>query len=395
MVLLVCAFPFIGTRTAFGDTVSDAQAVLNDAEAQMNQLSTEYNELAGQIDEMQTKIDDLSVEVMSAQDAMLEGRAALSETVQYEYRSNTISSMLSILLGSKNMQELFQNIEYIACVTQYWADSVEDQKERKAEFEKLSDEVTKEKDSQEVALAELESKCAEAQTVVNDASAKLANAEAEEAARLAALQAQAEQLEQAKSQNTSVALSDATSEINQNTGSVDSGGSSEGSTNNSSVDSSNNSSGVANSSNSNGGSYSETSSPSQNYYEESTPSYSEEVYTPSQSDTSSNWLSGAASAYGGSTDPSTPNPSYTATGAICDDYSMGVAVPMSLSNYRSYFGRTVEISYGGMTVYATVNDCGYMGGGSRALDLQPGVFKAFGYSSCNAWGVRTVSYRFL
>ncbi len=40
---------------------------------------------------------------------------------------------------------------------------------------------------------------------------------------------------------------------------------------------------------------------------------------------------------------------------------MGVAVPMSLPNYRSYFGRTVEISYGGMTVYAVVNDCGYMG----------------------------------
>ena len=36
-----------------------------------------------------------------------------------------------------------------------------------------------------------------------------------------------------------------------------------------------------------------------------------------------------------------------------------------------------------------------MGGGSRALDLQPGVFKAFGFNTCQAWGVRTVSYRFL
>ena len=33
--------------------------------------------------------------------------------------------------------------------------------------------------------------------------------------------------------------------------------------------------------------------------------------------------------------------------------------------------------------------------GSRVLDLQPGVWKAFGFSSCNAWGLRTVSYRFL
>ena len=36
-----------------------------------------------------------------------------------------------------------------------------------------------------------------------------------------------------------------------------------------------------------------------------------------------------------------------------------------------------------------------MGGGSRSLDLQPGVWKAFGYSSCDDWGLRTVSYRIL
>ena len=102
-----------------------------------------------------------------------------------------------------------------------------------------------------------------------------------------------------------------------------------------------------------------------------------------------------ASAYGGKTDPNTPNPGTTATGAVCNDSSMGVAVPMSLSGYRKLFGRTVEISYGGKTVYATVNDCGGLGGGSRALDLQPGVWKAFGFSSCKAWGLRTVSYRFL
>ncbi len=114
------------------------------------------------------------------------------------------------------------------------------------------------------------------------------------------------------------------------------------------------------------------------------------------SDTSNEgWLSGTASAYGGKTDPSTPNPGTTATGAVCDDNSMGVAVPKSLKNYRSYFGRTVEIKYGGKTVYATVNDCGSMGGGSRVLDLQPGVWKAFGFSSCKGWGLRTVKYRFL
>lgn len=107
------------------------------------------------------------------------------------------------------------------------------------------------------------------------------------------------------------------------------------------------------------------------------------------------WHTGVASAYGGWSDPSTGAVSSTATGAVCDDWSMGVAVPMAWSNYRSYFNRRVEISYNGQSVIAVVNDCGYMGGGSRSLDLQPGVFKAFGFSDCDSWGLRTVSYRFL
>ena len=74
---------------------------------------------------------------------------------------------------------------------------------------------------------------------------------------------------------------------------------------------------------------------------------------------------------------------------------MGVAIPMSWPNYRSYFGRSVEISYNGKTVIAVVNDCGGLVNGTRSLDLQPGVWKALGFSSAKAWGVRTVSYRFL
>ena len=112
-------------------------------------------------------------------------------------------------------------------------------------------------------------------------------------------------------------------------------------------------------------------------------------------DTSKGWTSGLASAYGGSSDPYTPNPGTTATGAVCDDNSMGVAIPKSWPNRSSYYGRAVEIKYGGKTVVATINDCGGLSGGARHLDLQPGVFKAFGFSTCQAWGVRTVSYRIL
>ena len=106
------------------------------------------------------------------------------------------------------------------------------------------------------------------------------------------------------------------------------------------------------------------------------------------------WRTGMASAYGGSSDDSCPNPGTTATGTRCDDWSVGVAVPIAWGP-ENYYGKYVEISYGGQSIVAPIVDCGGMGGGSRALDLQPGVFKAFGAKTCDDWGVREVSYRFL
>lgn len=104
------------------------------------------------------------------------------------------------------------------------------------------------------------------------------------------------------------------------------------------------------------------------------------------------WTDGVASAYGGSSDPGTG--STTADGSTVSDWSMGVAIPLAWGR-RDLLGRQVEISYGGKSVIATINDLGGMGGGSRSLDLQPGVFKALGASTCDAWGIRTVQYRIL
>ena len=64
---------------------------------------------------------------------------------------------------------------------------------------------------------------------------------------------------------------------------------------------------------------------------------------------------------------------------------MDADIVISLTHFKGH----EQAGYGG-----ALKNIG-MGGGSRALDLQPGVFKAFGFSTCQAWGVRTVSYRFL
>lgn len=352
--------------------IDEAQASLDDAEARMSEIASDYEALSAEVQALQEQIDASAAEVLVAQQAMLEGKAALGDAASYQYRSDPVSAFLSVLLESSNLSDLLRNMEYIDQIMSYQADEISAQRERKQRFEQISADLTEKKNEQERLLGELEAKRAEAEQLVASAGANLSGAQADQAARLEALRVQAEQFNQSSESGGADISEDANTvdreevvpdnaPVIPNPDGNASGGEGTGGGSSSGSDGS-----VSGSGSAGGG-----------------------------SDSSSGWLTGVASAYGGSSDPYTPNPGITATGAVCDDWSMGVAVPMSLPNYRSYFGRTVEISYGGMTVYAVVNDCGYMGGGSRVLDLQPGVFKAFGFGDCYAWGLRTVNYRFL
>lgn len=314
----------------------------------MQEIAAEYDARAANVESLQKRIDESVSAAFSAQEDMLEGRDLLASMARSEYRLGAQESLLSLILDSRSFDDLVRNVMYAQSILNFQAAEVAAQKERSERFAAVTDQLNAEKDEQARALAQLSETKAEAEQVVADAAAKLAGAQEEEAARLAALQAAADSMN-----------SDAAGQ---------------------------------------GAGISEEANTTQReeVVPETTPVQPDPDPTPpSEEQSNVGWASGVASAYGGSTDPYTPNPGTTATGAVCDDSSMGVAVPMSWPNYRSLLGRTVEISYNGMTVYATVNDCGYMGGGSRVLDLQPGVWKAFGFSSCYDWGLRTVSYRFL
>lgn len=314
-------------------SVDEAQAALDEAEARMEAVTAEYAQLKAESDALQAQIDETAVKAMEAQRQVIAGREDLGTLANYEYRGGSLG-ILDMILDAEDFRELLRNLEYLNSIQKYQTDIVAQHKQRVAEYNALLDMLNTKRDEQDKKLVELEQKRAEAQAIVDEATRTLADAEAEEA-RLAALALAASSMYNSYSDP-----------------------------------------GIFDGWNTNPGSG-----------DEGTGEGSEPGTT--------GWFTGYASAYGGESDPTTPNPGTTATGAVCDDWSMGVAVPMSWSNYRMYFGRTVEINYNGMTVIATVNDCGYMGGGSRSLDLQPGVFKAFGFDNCYAWGVRMVSYRFL
>ena len=333
----------------------------------MSQIASEHEALVKQAEELQQQIDEATQGVMDAQAAAQTARNKLGTYATQEYKTGGIS-LIKVLLESQSISDLVNNMQYFDAIQEDQARQIAEQKQLEATFNDALDDLNKKKDEQVKAISDAEAKQTEAQQVVAQATAHLSDAQAAaEAARLAELQKQAEalkaqqeaqsQTEQAPAEESKGAAEKAEESGNgaaSNSGNQSSNGSSSGSSN-------------SNGSSSNSSNSSNTST--------------------------SGWQSGVVSAYGSTSDGTLG--ARTATGAIVSESSMGVAVPMSMPNYRSYFGRSVEISYGGRTVVAVVNDCGGLGGGSRALDLQPGVWKALGASSCFDWGVRTVSYRFL
>lgn len=366
-VLSAGSLTFACATPAYADEVSDAQNALSAAEARMSQIASEHEALVKQAEELQQQIDEATQGVMDAQVAAQTGRNKLGTYAAQEYKTGGIS-LIKVLLESQSISDLVNNMQYFDAIQEDQARQIAEQKQLEATFNDALDDLNKKKDEQVKAISDAEAKQTEAQQVVAQATAHLSDAQAAaEAARLAELQKQAEalkaqqeaqsQTEQAPAEESKGAAEKAEESGNgaaSNSGNQSSNGSSSGSSN-------------SNGSSSNSSNSSNTST--------------------------SGWQSGVVSAYGSTSDGTLG--AHTATGAIVSESSMGVAVPMSMPNYRSYFGRSVEISYGGHTVVAVVNDCGGLGGGSRALDLQPGVWKALGASSCFDWGVRTVSYRFL
>ena len=365
-VLSAGSLTFACATPAYADEVNDAQNALSAAEARMSQIASEHEALVKQAEELQKQIDEATQGVMDAQAAAQTGRNKLGIYATQEYKTGGIS-LIKVLLESQSITDLVNNMQYFDAIQEDHARQIAEQKQLEATFNDALDDLNKKKDEQVKAISDAEAKQTEAQQVVAQAAAHLSDAQAAaEAARLAELQKQAEAL---KAQQEAQSQTEAPAEESKGAAekAEESGNSAASNSGNQSSSGSSSGSSNSNGSGSNNSNSSNTST--------------------------SGWQSGVVSAYGSTSDGTLG--AHTATGAIVSESSMGVAVPMSMPNYRSYFGRSVEISYGGRTVVAVVNDCGGLGGGSRALDLQPGVWKALGASSCFDWGVRTVSYRFL
>ena len=154
--------------------VDDAQATLDDAEAHMESIAGDYDALKQDVEELQARVDEISAQAVDAQQAVIEGRAALGKTAVHEYLNGGASqSLVTMVLEARSFSDLIRNLTYLDSIMQFHADEVEAQKERSAKYEKLIDDLNFQKDEQEKKLEELEAKRAEAETVLSQRSWRL------------------------------------------------------------------------------------------------------------------------------------------------------------------------------------------------------------------------------
>lgn len=309
---------------------------------QVNSAATTYQQATDRVNELNEQISEMADEILDfEQNKLPEQQQKASDAAANLYKLHVASpNVMSMLLNSASLGDLITQGKYLTTI----------QDDNTAELERLN----AMHEELEAKMEELSSAKDEAEQEQQKASDALTSAQSAQA-QMAAL-AQSEDAAEAEAARKAAEEAVATTAQMQQQGSVsNSNGSSQGS---------------------NAGSAGSAGSGS------STQQPSGTGGSSSGTTSTSSWKSGVASYYGigdgfmGGT---------TASGAIVTESSMGVAmlnVPL---------GTYVEISYGGRSVIAVVNDRGpYVHG--RVIDMQPAVARALGFLSV---GVGTVQYRFL
>lgn len=331
----------VAPRSAYAAT-AQTEAELAALTQQVNSAATTYQQATDRVNELNEQISDMAAEILDfEQNKLPEQQQKASDAAANLYKLHVASpNVMSMLLNSASLGDLITQGKYLTTI----------QDDNTAELERLNA-MHEELESKMEKLSAAKDEAEQEQQKASDALTSAQSAQAEMAAR-----AQSEDAAEAEAARKAAEEAAATTSQMQQQGSVSSSnGSSQGSN-------------AENAGNASSGS--------------STQQPSGTGGSSSGTTSASGWKSGVASYYGigdgfmGGT---------TASGAIVTESSMGVAmlnVPL---------GTYVEISYGGRSVIAVVNDRGpYVHG--RVIDMQPAVARALGFLSV---GVGTVQYRFL
>ena len=333
----------VAPRSAYAAT-AQTEAELAALTQQVNSAATTYQQATDRVNELNEQISDMAAEILDfEQNKLPEQQQKASDAAANLYKLHVASpNVMSMLLNSASLGDLITQGKYLTTI----------QDDNTAELERLNA-MHEELESKMEKLSAAKDEAEQEQQKASDALTSAQSAQGKMAAR-----AQSENAAEAEAARKAAEEAAATTSQMQQGSVSSSNGSSQGS----------NAGNAGNAGNASSGS--------------STQQPSGTGGSSSGTTSASGWKSGVASYYGigdgfmGGT---------TASGAIVTESSMGVAmlnVPL---------GTYVEISYGGRSVIAVVNDRGpYVHG--RVIDMQPAVARALGFVSV---GVGTVQYRFL
>lgn len=342
-VALFCATTWTA-RPARAATVDELQAKVDQSVQAYDDATAEVNDLQAKIEDSQAKIDEVNAQLPQQRKLAEDSLRSL-----YKMRQST-PGLVSLLLSSDNFSDFLTTYHYIETVQNAQVDDVEKLAKMESDLESAQQTLQASKAAADQKQQDAADAMAQAQSELDELNRQIEAQKAAEAAAAAkaaeeaAAQAAAQQQEQeaaAQAAASAAAQTQARTQAQANQSS----------------------------------SSSKPSNPS--------------ATDGSEVKDDGEWMIGSASAY---SPESNTGGNATASGDTLTENSVSVAVPAS---QRYLLGRTVQIRWNGKTVNATVTDTGGFAAYGRVLDLAPGVYKAFGFSSANAWGVRVVQYRFL
>ena len=369
-MLLVLALA-LSPLPARAETSAEVRAEAEAAAARAEELSGEIDEANARLDELQQQLDTLSQESIELETQIIKDRNRLGRLVAASYKESAGQRVLTIILASRTLDELVSQVHYAQKVSDWQAACIDQLEDHKAQLSERITKIGEAKDLQRQELEDLAQRREELEELAAELNerADVLQAEEEEARRRAEEEARRKAEEEARrkaeeeARRAAEAARKAAEEAARKA---------------------------------------EEERLAQERREAEERARQEalaaaqqqgDVQVSATEEMDSGWISCVASAYTiADNDP--PGSTATASGVPLDESVPTVALPMSMNPSR-FYGCAIEISYNGMSVIATITDCGHRGGGSRGLDLTPAIFRAFGASTADEWGLRQVSYRFL
>lgn len=385
---------------AFAEQSDEVRAQAASESQKLEELVQQMEQQRAEVDDLDRQIDQMAGQSIELQDELIQSRQTLSQIVSQSYKSGGMPTLPELLLSSRNLEDFVANLYYAQKVSEWQADCINQLRESRRDLEDNMAQIEQSLNERSEAIAELDSS---RQSIEQNIDALLARAQTleeeerlAEEARLAEIARQA-QLEEQRREEERAKEEAAKQEAERLEAERQEAERQEAERLKAEQEEAARQEAQAQKEAERLREEEERQREEEERQRQEAEAQSEE---PSASeseseDTSSagSWVTCIASAYTiADNDP--PGSTATASGIPLDESVPTVAMPMSMNPAR-FYGSKIQIEYEGMTIVATITDCGYLSGGARGLDITPAIFRAFGFSTADDWGLRQVRYRFL